>query len=303
MEIPKFKVRASCGGKIMTDAKGKSNLELFNEANEKLSSLKTRLDGFKNKECKSALDIQNNKIPETQNIIEELEKVKDKKKLSETCKIYLREWIISQKYGRKKDFGNKYTDKGNKTEQDGFQLIQDVKFKGKFLPKNKEYLENEYFCGTPDVLIGNFVIDNKSSWDIFTFPIGETEIPNKDYFYQLQIYMELSGKNDALLGYTLNDTPCEIIEDEIFRYKRQENLIDITDQQVYEVAKNFIFTTNGLKENSFLYSGADTSDFIEIPMTKRLVEFQFEKDIDVIYELEKRVLVCREWINENWHKF
>lgn len=303
MEIPIFKVRASCGGKIMTEAKGKSNLELFNEAKEKLSSLNTRLDSFKNKECKSALDIKNNKIPATENLIEELEKVKFEKILSETCKTYLREWIINKKYGRKKDFGSKYTDKGNKTEQDGFQLIQDVLFKGKFLPKNKEYLENDFFCGTPDVLIGEFVIDNKSSWDIFTFPIGETEIPNKDYFYQLQIYMDLSGKKDALLGYTLNDTPSEIIEDEIFRYKRQKNLIDITDQEAYNVAKNFIFTANGLKENIFLYSGADTSDFIEVPMPKRLVNFQFEKDSNVISEMKNRVLECRKWINENWNKF
>lgn len=303
MEIPKFKVRASCGGKIMTDAKGKSNFELFLEAKEKLSSLKTRLDGFKNKKCKSALDIKENKIPETKKLIEELEKVKDKKQLSETCKTHLKEWILSVKYGRKKYFGSKYTDKGNKTEQDGFQLIQDVLFKGKFLPKNKEYLENEFFCGTPDVLIGDFVIDNKSSWDIFTFPMGERDIPNKDYFFQLHIYMELSGKKDALLGYTLNDTPCEIIEDEIFRFKRQKNLIDITDQQAYEVSKNFIFTKKGLQENIFLYSSADTSDFIEIPFRKRLVDFQFEKDSDVIFELEKRVLACREWINENWDKY
>lgn len=303
MEIPKFKVRASCGGKIMTDPKGKSNYDLFLDAKEKLSSLNTRLESFKNKECKSALDIQNNKIPETEKLIEELEKIKDKKQLSETCKSYLKEWVLNEKYGRKKEFGNKYTSKGNQTEQNGFQVIQDVKFKGKFLPKNQKFLENEYFCGTPDVIVGSFVIDNKSSWDIFTFPIGETEIPTKDYFYQLQIYAELSNKTDALLCYTLNDTPTVIIEDEVFRFKRQKNLIDITDQQCYEVAKNFIFTKEGLQENIFLYSNADTSDFIEIPLEKRLVSFQFEKEIDVISELEKRVLSCREWISENWNKF
>lgn len=303
MEIPKFKVRASCGGKIMTDPKGKSNFELFLDAKEKLSSLKTRLDGFKNKECKSAIDIEKNKIPETEKLIQELESIKDKKQLSETCKTYLKEWILSVKYGRKKDFGNKYTTKGNQTEQDGFQTIQDVLFKGKFLPKNKEYLENEYFCGTPDVIVGDFVIDNKSSWDIFTFPIGETEIPTKDYFYQLQIYAELSGKTDALLCYTLNNTPCEIIEDEIFRFKRQKNLIDITDQQAYEVAKNFIFTKEGLQENIYLYSNANTSDFIEIPLEKRLITFQFEKEQNVTDELKKRVINCREWIEENWNKF
>ena len=38
--------------------------------------------------------------------------------LSETTKTYLIEWILEKKYGRKKEFSNKYLEKGLTTEQD-----------------------------------------------------------------------------------------------------------------------------------------------------------------------------------------
>lgn len=303
MSTVQFKCRCSCIGKIMTNPTGKSNMDKYLDATEKLKDLGTRLDGFKNKTCKSALEIENNTIPKTKKIIEELESIKHKKELSETCKTYLKEWILTHKYGRKKEFSNKYTDKGNNTEQDGFQVIQDVLFKGIFLPKNKDFLEDDYFIGTPDVTIEDFIIDNKSSWNLFTFPIGETEIPDKGYDFQLRGYKRLANKENSLLCYTLNDTPTELIEDEIFRFKRNNNLIDINDQQTYLVAKNFIFTFKGLQENAFLYPNADTSCFVEVPIEKRMVKFQLERDLEIENEMVERVKECNIWINENYELF
>jgi hypothetical protein len=261
------------------------------------------LKEFKNQECKTAIEISTNKIPQTEKLILELDLVKNKKELSETCKTYLKEWILNHKYNRKKEFGNKFTDKGNATEQDGFQVIQDVLFKGIFLPKNKIQHEDDYFLGCQDVIIEDFVIDNKSSWNLFTFPIGETEIPDKIYEYQGRGYLRLANKENFLLCYTLNDTPTELIEDEIFRYKRNNNLIDITDQESYNVAKNFIFTFKGLQTNSFLYPNADTSDFVEIPIEKRLVKFQIDRDLEIEQKMIDRVVECNVWINENYNKF
>lgn len=298
-----FKARCSAIGKIMTNPIGKTNLEKYNDAVNKLADLRTRLCGFKNRECKSAIEIELKTIPNTKALIAELELVKDKKELSETCKQHLKEWILNHKYGRKKEFRNKYTDKGHQTEQDGFQAIQDVLFKGIFLPKNQVQSEDEYFTGMEDVIIEDFIIDNKSSWNLFTFPIGETEIPDKGYDFQGRGYMRLRNKENFLLCYTLNDTPTELIEDEIFKYKRQNNLIDISDQECYEVAKNCLFTLHGLQENRFLYSTADTSDFIEIPIEKRLVKFQIERDLAIEEEMIQRVKECQEWVNENYQNF
>lgn len=298
-----FKCRCSAIGKIMTEAKEKSNLEKYNDAIENLSNLEKRIEGLVNKSTKTYIDLSENKIPKAKNLISELELIKHKKSLSETCKTYLKEWILNYKYGRKKEFSNKFTDKGNSTEQDGFQVIQDVLFNSTFLPKNKIKYEDEYFIGTPDVDVVNFIIDNKSSWNLFTFPIGEFEIPDKIYDWQGRGYMRLANKENFLLCYTLNDTPTELIEDEIFRFKRNNNLIDISDQETYKVAKNFLFTFEGLQKNAFLYSNADTSDFIEIPIEKRLVKFQTERDLELEQKIINRVIECNEWINQNYDKF
>lgn len=301
--IPRFKARCSRLGQIMTNPTGKTNLDLYNDEVEKLSKFKIQYDAFKNKECKSAVEIITQKIPNTEIRIKELELIKDVVMLSSTCISYLTEWILEKKYGRRKEFSNKYLEKGLDTEQDGFQLIQDLLFKGSFLPKNKEYFENDYFTGNPDVIIDDIVIDNKSSWSLFTFPLGETEIPDKQYNYQLHGYMSLVGLEKAMLCYTLNDTPSHLVEDEIWRYKRSQNLIDISDEKAYEIVKNNVFTKEGLMNCKYLFGNADISDFIEVPIEKRLVSFEIERNDHLIDEMWDRVNLCNKWVQENWDKY
>jgi len=306
MEIPIFKCRASCGGKIMTDAKGKSNLEIYNDAVETLEKKKTQLLGFKNQECKTAVSIRTEQIPKLEKLIPELEKLKSKVKLSETTIQYLREWIIERKYGRRKEFTTKHTVKGNTTEQDGFKLIQDVVFDGKvFMSKSKSFYEDEYFTGNLDLDLPTWVLDNKSSWNIFTFPIGETEPPDKANEPQIRIYMRLAKKEKGSVCYTLNNTPLKLIEDECWKYARANNIKDIEDipeEISYEICKNHAFTTDFMRELSFIY-GTFKGDFIEIPKEKRLVKFDYVRDLEIEQKIIDRVLVCREWVNENWIKF
>ncbi len=71
------------------------------------------------------------------------------------------------------------------------------------------------------------ILDIKCSYEAHTFPFFEDEIPTKDYYYQLQGYMWLTGKDEALLCYCLIDTPLQIVRDEIRRehWRRNENQI------------------------------------------------------------------------------
>lgn len=79
-----------------------------------------------------------------------------------------------------------------------------------FVLKNEKYFEDDYFCGTPDLILEDEILDIKNSWDCFTFPLFENEIPTKDYFYQLQVYMHLTGKRKARLVYVLLNTPEDL---------------------------------------------------------------------------------------------
>jgi len=172
--------------------------------------------------------------------------------LSETTKTYIKEWLTEQIYGVKKEITSKYLTKGIELEYEAIEYLvanSDLPF---FL-KNDERFEDEYFCGTPDIVTDEFIIDIKCSWDCFTFPLFESEIPNKDYFYQLQIYMHLTGVKKAKLVYVLMNTPqelsYELVHDysgveaskriKTFEFDYDENVINDLIEKV-KISRNYI---------------------------------------------------------------
>ena len=126
--------------------------------------------------------------------------------MSKTAQTYLETWLKEQIYGVRKDVHSKVLDKG--TNMENHSIDKAIMWLNlPFIYKNETNFEDEYFTGTPDLLLEKLVIDIKTSWDCFTFPLFETSIPNMDYFYQLQVYMHLTGLKNATLCYVLIDTP------------------------------------------------------------------------------------------------
>jgi len=161
--MSEFKIRASAGGKLMTEPRSKTEI------------------------------------------------------LSETTKTYVYEWLKGKIYGVKKEIKSKYLNKGLKLEDTAI----DKSIEWLDLPfaiKNELFFENDYFCGTPDLIVDGVVYDTKCSWDCFTFPLFENDIPSKDYFYQLQIYMELTGCKKSTLVYVLLNTPDELTYEDKHNY-------------------------------------------------------------------------------------
>ena len=197
--------------------------------------------------------------------------------LSKTTKSYIQEFVIEEKYGIRKEFWSRYTDKGNECENEGISLANDVLNLG-FIYKNEENLNNDYLTGTPDVNTNEILLDIKCSWDATTFPFFENEIPNKDYYYQLQGYMWLTGKDEALLCYCLVNTPFQIVEDEVRREHWKQNLID-----------------ESLDVRDFVQS---KHNFDHIPKEKRLKVFKIAKDESVIEQIKQRIELTREYYNK-----
>ena len=129
--------------------------------------------------------------------------------LSKTTKSYLQEWVKEKIYGFRKNIKSKYLTKGNEVEDAAIDYASE-NLGWLFALKNEEYFEDEYFCGTPDVILEDTIVDIKSSWDCFSFPLFFDVIPNKDYYYQLQTYMHLTGKRKAQLCYVLMNTPEDL---------------------------------------------------------------------------------------------
>lgn len=200
----------------------------------------------------------------------------DKKSMGETAKSYVEQWIKEQLYGRKKEFSNKYTTKGLTVEQDAIDYISDVLEYG-FLLKNEENLSNDFLTGTPDIILNNLIIDIKSSWDCFTFPLFEDELKNQDYFWQGQGYMALTGAETFRVIYVLMDTPEDIIfkEASSFCWK---NDIELND----EILKEF----------------TEKATYKNIPHELRTKTFEFKRDEEKINSIYKRVEECREYIHK-----
>jgi len=129
--------------------------------------------------------------------------------LSKTTMSYLQEWTKEQIYGFRKNIQSKYLTKGNEVEDAAIDYASE-RLGWLFAIKNEEYFEDEYFCGTPDVILEDTIVDIKSSWDCFSFPLFDKKIPNEDYKYQLQTYMHLTGKRKAQLCYVLMNTPEDL---------------------------------------------------------------------------------------------
>jgi hypothetical protein len=137
-------------------------------------------------------------------------------KLSDTCKTYLEEWVKENIYGVRKNIKSKYLTKGISVEDEAIEYYSEIEKLG-FVLKNQDRFEDDFFTGTPDLIVGDTVYDFKSSWDCFTFPLFDTE-PDKSYWMQLQVYMELTGLRKAKLVYTLQNTPDELMFDEPMDY-------------------------------------------------------------------------------------
>jgi len=196
--------------------------------------------------------------------------------LSQTAKTYVEEQVLLAKYGIVKTFNSRYTDKGNLVEDESIKLASEVLELG-FILKNDEHFSNDWVTGTPDVNTANYVLDVKSSWDATTFPFFATEIPTKDYYYQLQGYMWLTGKQKSLLVYCLVNTPLDMVQDEIRRAHWNAHLLEEDLNLIDEVQKRH--------------------NFDHIPDNRRVKVFEVERDDEVINEIKDRVELCREYFN------
>jgi hypothetical protein len=197
--------------------------------------------------------------------------------LSQTAKTYLKELAIEEKFGIRKEFSSRYTDKGNIQEDTAIEMASKV-LSLPFALKNTEYFENEFIKGTPDLILKDEIIDIKCSWDGTTFPWFEDELPNKDYFWQMVGYMWLTGRTKARIVYCLVDTPEDIVQDEIRRTSWKKFEIDVTEETETEVRAKH--------------------EFSHISENKRVRAFQIELNEANIDQVKEKLLHAREYYNE-----
>lgn len=172
----------------------------------------------------------------------------------------------------KKDIKSKYLLKGNAVEEDAIRFAASVLGWG-VVDKNVRYVSNGLMHGTCDVETDTEIHDTKCSWDCYTFPLFENQLPDIEYMYQLQGYMHLYGKKSGSIVYCLMDMPDEMINKEAF-YKHGK---EITKEQ-YEAVKA-----------QYTHS--------HLPIKLRIKQFKFDYDAEIIQSIENRVFECQQYIN------
>lgn len=197
--------------------------------------------------------------------------------LGETGENYVKEWLTGQMVGYRKEFSNKYTEKGLACENTAIELVCERYDLG-FLSKNTERRENEFCEGECDVEMKTALRDIKCSWDIFTFPWFDKIVKNVTYIWQAQTYMLLWDKETYFLDYCLVDAEEHMIDKEYWR-KHHALYIegDEVDEKLYdEVRSKMIFS--------------------HLPIERRVKTFEIKRDNDWIAKIEPRVKECRNLI-------
>lgn len=192
--------------------------------------------------------------------------------MGKTAKTYCENWVKEELYKRRKEFSSKYTDKGNECEAASIDYAAE-QFGWGLVTKNEQHFTDEYMTGTPDIILADSVEDIKNSWDCFTFPLFDTDIPEKKYYWQGQVYMALTGKDRFGLVYTLMNAPDYLIEQEARRSADWQEV----EAELYDAVR-------------------DRMTYDELSSDLRIKRFEIARNEEDIERIRVRVEEAREYI-------
>lgn len=206
--------------------------------------------------------------------------------LSKTCQNELIKLYNQLKYGRKKDITTKHMDKGTQAEGESIAMYSRVM--DKYYQKNEQYLENDWFCGHPDLFLGEDIYhaeevdDIKSRWDLDTFcPKLIQEVDNGEKL-QLQVYFSLTGALSGAIVNTLVSAPINILESEKKRLLYNMNVISEFSPEYLEAAAE-------LEMNMV---------FDDIPEEERVIIQKVDRDDELIQKMKDKVPLLRNFLSE-----
>ena len=215
------------------------------------------------------------------------------KQMGETAKKAILEAVLFNKYGiEPKEISSKFIEKGNVNEKPNIELAKRVLNWADVDPDLiKPRLFNDYVTGETDVLSKTVLADIKTSWDASTFPWLAVDCPNKTYYYQMQVYCWLTGRDEAELVYCLSNTPENLIYDELRKavWKNLTNpaFSDKSENEIEEILEDKIRMQ---------------LTFDQIPEKNRVKRFIIKRDEAVIEQIKNRVVEARAYYDQLFEK-
>lgn len=177
--------------------------------------------------------------------------------------------------------------KGSKAEKSAFELIKRVT--GKQLFRYKSYLRNDYLKAQMDVIDAKkiedakIVIDIKNPFSQFNFMkiVSAKEVIRRDNF-QMQGYLDITGKDHGEIYYCLSDFSDDLIEEQ-------------RKQMVEVLCPDGIITAQFEEEWSY---AENSMKFNHIPDEERVIRYKIERDNTIISKIHEKVEFCRNWMAE-----
>ena len=289
MDFSNWKPRAHFMFEIMSEPKGKSKLEMYNEARQlytaKLTEYNSLVDEGKEDGWKS------NKIAEQlMNLefkINDLKKVKDEPHVSSTCMKRLCAEYTRYSTGRERVINSKEIEKGLLLEEDA--ITEYSIHTQEFLVKNKQRKENEYVSGEIDIEEEERVTDTKVSWDIYSFDALMISGIKNAYEWQGRAYCWLWDKPMARIVHTLLNTPEHLIQNmerklmyDMFGSEQRKNLASEEELEVYNEA---------CKKIRFNHT------YDDLPRSRKIRMFDIVRDKEIEQKMIDKIEQCRIILN------
>lgn len=237
------------------------------------------------------------------------------KAMGDTAKTFLLEVYARENFGRYEEIQSKYLEKGNEREEDAITLLSRVT--KKMYKKNTIRLKNDWFTGEPDLFVGPEIIkaketnDTKASWSLINFLKAQRDPINKDYFYQGQTYMNLTGSRIHTISYCLVNGTYKAITDEKKKVAYGMGILDPSAknnekyiERCKQIERNHIFDLAAFMKEypHFDLDNAPDTWVWDIPMELRLHQKTFEYEPKTIEQMQLRCLEGRNWLNKELFK-
>lgn len=207
---------------------------------------------------------------------------KDAGLLSETAKSHLIEVYTENQYDYRRDNVNKYTNKGNVQELKA--ILELSKFTGLLMEKNEATIYNEYFVGTPDIILPDLkiIFDTKCCYDWITLLDNVQDGLPEENKRQIDGYLDILGWDTGYVAKILLDHPQEDIDREKYRLFTSGNYIS-------EESPDFLRKW-AEKEKQFRFETA--------PLSERILLFEVKKDEEYLEKARQKVIKSRIFMQE-----
>lgn len=196
-------------------------------------------------------------------------------------KTYVEEVFIGEIYNRRREAYGRALEKGKLCEEDAITMLNDTIFKGQLCIKNKQRKSNDFISGEADVFKNGIVIDTKNAYDLFTF--GKANLSH-DYYWQLVGYAWLWETDKAMLYYSLNNMPEQMIleEERMLFYKNKWQFLSMEDENYLKACEDLRAAHN----------------YDNMPVYERFKSWQFDVLPEHIENLKRAVNKARAYMNE-----